>query len=152
MTEESQVSVTDTITPHDQTQPDWYLQSLVDTVNGKEFELPITLFVSGLIVSGQLTSGHKYFVGLGEQLTTFFGGPSEETAKTVAYFTAPADMYTKDNEGEEEPLPQYIHLREARIFTPGQQPIPSEGSWWRGRLSSVDGFHFGSLSASKKSA
>ncbi|WP_421851711.1 gas vesicle accessory protein GvpU [Marinomonas sp.] len=150
MTEKSQVSATDTIKKPDQTQPDWYLQQLVDMINGKEYELPITLFVNGLIVSGQLTSGHNYFEGLGEQLTEFFGGPSDDTSKAVALLTAPADMYTNDDEDEEKPLPQYIHLNKARVFTPGQQPIPSEGSWWRGRLSSVDGFHFGSLSALKE--
>ena len=32
--------------------PDWYLQNLVEIVNGKEFEFPITLFVGGLMVTG----------------------------------------------------------------------------------------------------
>ena len=128
--------------------PDWYLQALVQMVNGKDIEFPITLFAGGLIVSGQLTSGHKYFEGLGVQLKQFFGKSTEHTDDVIKYFTQPAEIYLKDNKKEKTPPPQYIHLREAKVFTPGQQPIPSEGSWWRGRLISIDGFHFGTLSAS----
>jgi len=129
--------------------PDWYLQNLVELVNRKDIVFPITLFVGGLMVSGQLTSGHKYFEGLGEQLTQFFGGPSEDAKKSVEYMTSPKDIYIKKDESQERPMPQYIHLREARVFVPGQQPIPTEGSRWRGRLSSVGGFHFGSLAVAK---
>lgn len=132
--------------------PDLYLQALVNIVNGKDIEFPITLFVGGLIVSGQLTSGHKYFEGLGEQLTQFFGGPSDDTAEVVKLFTAPGDIYTQTEDTTEIPPPQYIHLREGKIFTPGQQPIPVEGVWWRGRLASVDGFHFGSLALTENRA
>lgn len=152
MTTESQEQPTATTPAPDSSLPDWYLQSLVDMVNGKDFEFPITLFVGGLIVSGQLTSGHKYFEGLGEQLTQFFGGPSDDTAKTIKYFTSPADIYTQPKGTTQTPPPQYIHLRGAKIFTPGQQPIPAEGAWWRGRLVSVDGFHFGSLAITENHA
>ncbi|MFT4171086.1 MAG: gas vesicle accessory protein GvpU [Rhodocyclaceae bacterium] len=124
---------------------DWYLQALVKIVNGREFGFPITLYVGGLVVSGELISGHKYFEGLGDQLTEFFGGPSDETAQAVRSFTFPAGIYTEPQEGEEVPPPQYVHLRGARIFTPAQDPIPTEGVWWRGRLACVDAFHFGTL-------
>lgn len=131
----------------DHAQPDWYLQVLIDTVNGKDYELPITLFVGGLIVSGNLTSGHKYFQGLGEQLTEFFGGHSEDTEKAVQYFTSPGKIYAEETDSEPKSPPQFIHLRQAMVFAPGQTPIPNGGSWWRGRVASVDAFHFGSLSA-----
>jgi hypothetical protein len=150
MTEKSEEAVVEAAAPNP-ALPDWYLQSLVDLVNGNEFEFPITLFVGGLMISGQLTSGHKYFEGLGEQLTQFFGGPSEDTKKTVDYLTSAKDVYLKKDDAQEKPITQYIHLREARVFVPGQQPIPAEGSWWRGRLSSVGGFHFGSLTVAKSS-
>lgn len=148
MSDEQQTG-TDTSDVPDPAQPDWYLQALIGIVNGKDIEFPITLFVGGLIVSGLLTSGHKYFQGLGEQLTQFFGGPSEETSKTVGYFTSPGDIYTEDTASEPKPPPQFIHLRAAMVFSPGQTPIPNGGSWWRGRVANVDAFHFGSLSASE---
>lgn len=150
MTDENQEQTTSASADMNPALPDWHLQELVSFVNGGDLEFPITLFVGGLVVSGQLTSGHKYFEGLGEQLTQFMGGPSENTDKAVKYFTSARDIYTQMNEeGVEISPPQYIHLREARIFTPGQQPIPTEGTWWRGRLACVDGFHFGSLTLSK---
>lgn len=140
--------------------PDWYLQALVRIVNGSEIEFPITLFVNGSLVSGQLVSGHRYFGdGLGTALKQFFNNDeSEGTKSAIKHLTAAKDVYLEDKskevatkEGEEVPYkrpPQFIHLREARVFVAGQKPIPEEGSWWRGRLSSVDGFHFGSLRAS----
>jgi hypothetical protein len=42
--------------------------------------------------------------------------------------------------------PSYIHLKDARIFAPGQNPIPSSGLLWRGRISCVEGFSMGSFS------
>lgn len=149
MSDESEEQVAAETTPPNPELPDWYLQNLVEIVNGNDFEFPITLFVGGLMVSGQLTSGHKYFEGLGEQLTQFFGGPSDDTQENVNYLTSPKEIYLKKEDAKDKVPPQYIHLREARVFVPGQQPIPSEGSWWRGRMSSVDGFHFGSLSVAK---
>lgn len=149
MASESQEQPTTVPSAPDHTLPDWYLQALVETVNGKDIEFPITLFVGGLIVSGQLVSGHKYFEGLGAQVTQFLGGPSDDVIETVKYFTSPGEIYTKLKEATEIPPPQYIHLRGAKIFTPGQQPIPTEGAWWRGRLVSVDGFHFGSLAVTE---
>jgi hypothetical protein len=42
--------------------------------------------------------------------------------------------------------PHFLHLRDARIFQPDGQPFPlQEGSWWRGRLETVDGFMLGTL-------
>jgi hypothetical protein len=129
----------------DPSLPDWYLQSLVSTVNGRNGEFPITLYVRGLVLSGHMVSGHKYFAGLRGQLTEFFGGDSEDVKETVAFLTEPGDSFL-DESNQFQEFPQYIHLRAAKIFTPGQKPIPSgEGAWWRGRLADVDGFHFGLL-------
>lgn len=129
----------------DPAMPDWYLQALVNIVNGKDIEFPVTLFVGGLIVSGQLVSGHRYFEeGLCEQFSKFFGKDQVGSDEAIKNLTSPGDIYRQPKD-DNQPGPQYIHLRCARVFAPGQQPIPSEGSWWRGRLASVDGFHFGSL-------
>lgn len=128
----------------DPNQVDWYLQSLVSIVNGNNGEFPITLYVNGLVISGHLVSGHIYFAGLRAQLTEFFGGDSPNISETVAFLTEPGDSYL-DETNEFQDFPQYIHLRGAKIFTPGQKPIPSGGAWWRGRLTDINGFHFGLL-------
>jgi hypothetical protein len=129
--------------------PDWYLEALVEEINGKEIAFPITLFVKGLVISGELVSGHRYFDGLASQLTEFFGGESEQAREVVSYLTSPRGIYLENTSEAETLPPRYIHIRGARIFAPGQQPIPSEGAWWRGRLASVDGFHFGLLTVNK---
>jgi hypothetical protein len=41
----------------------------------------------------------------------------------------------------------YVHLREARVFSPGDPPLPGNGMYWRGRLSEVSGWSFGLLGA-----
>jgi hypothetical protein len=124
---------------------DWYLQWLVAQVNQPphDLEFPITLLVSGAVITGQLVSGKTFYAGLREQLDSFFKGNAAES--TLDVFTkTPAEIYEQPL-GEGDPLPGFIHLRNAQVFAPGQKPMPENGTWWRGRISQVDGFHFGSL-------
>lgn len=123
--------------------PDWYLQTLVQVANESDATFPVTLYVNGLLVSGILIGGHKFFTELGVQFTQFFGGESEETTEIVGSLTSPGEIYYRDGNSDTPPPPQYVHLKEARVFSPGQQPIPANGSLWRGRLASVDGFSLG---------
>jgi hypothetical protein len=80
MTENTESQVFETMMERNPMQPDWYwyLQSLVSIVNGNNGEFPVTLYVKGLVISGNLISGHRYFAGLRAQLTQFFGGESEK--------------------------------------------------------------------------
>jgi hypothetical protein len=122
---------------------DRYLQSLVHLLNGTEIEFPITIYVDGLVVAGYLTSGHKYFDGLAEQLKGFFGNV-ENVEEYIDHLTSPRETYLKEKTLDTTST-QYLHVREARIFSPGQVPMPSEGVWWRGRLSCVSAFNFGAI-------
>ncbi len=135
---------------------DWFLRNLVDICNKSEnMYFSITLSVGGILVSGELTGGAQYFNGFADDLA--MSGLSSETADLFRRF---GEIYTQqkeqedkeqeDNDGKTNPPPQYIHLRNARIFHPGGNPIPTNrGVWWRGRLEAVDGFILGSLSASR---
>ena len=138
---------------YDPALPDNYLQLLVDLINGTEMEFPITLFVGGTVVSGQLVSGHRYFEqGLGSALKEYFTGMSDdaEVTRAIENLTSAKELYTNKDLKPTLP-PAFIHLRGARVFTPGQEPTPRGGSWWRGRLSRVDAFHFGSLATKDSS-
>jgi hypothetical protein len=42
---------------------------------------------------------------------------------------------------------EFIHLREARVYGAGANPLPGNGMLWRGRLSDVAGWSFGLLGA-----
>ena len=150
---------------------DWFLQWLVNLVNGTELRLPITLNVGGLVVSGMLTSGHKYFKYFSE--TIFAEVKSENTNdginKVRNYINDLGNVYIKDSEqinasqlesddSKQKPVkpdpiqPSYIHIMDARFYHNSGQPIPSnQGVFWRGKISSVDAFTYGSLSVAQNS-
>lgn len=131
--------------------PDWFLQMLVNIVNGSEIAFPITLNVGGVLISGELVSGHKYFEGFAKELKEgMFNVTPGVTSKIEEYFKQFGDIYVDKKEEADEntkPLPSYIHLGNAHIFNSGGTPIPANrGVWWRGRLEAVDGFILGTLS------
>lgn len=123
---------------------DWFLQSLIDMVNAGSMSFGITLNVGGFLVSGTLIGGKEYFEGFGEDFATMI--KETDSAKKVK------DAFAKNGEiydsKEDLPPASYIHIKEARFFNTNGTPIPSsQGVWWRGRVSNVDGFSLGSLSA-----
>ncbi|WP_310707563.1 hypothetical protein, partial [Burkholderia multivorans] len=109
-----------------------------------------TLFVGGLLVSGQLVGGKKFFEGFGAAFGGAFSKP-ETAAEIRQNFAKFGDMYVTEDGSYKEDMesPHYIHLQDARSFHPSGAPIPGNGGvWWRGRIREVDGFNLGSLSQS----
>lgn len=123
---------------------DWFLQSLVETINGSEAELGITLQMGGLLVSGQLISGHRWFEAFAEQIASGVAD-AEGREEVRAAYASYADVYRLEGSDlEDSPLPQYIHLRDARYFGSDGNAVPSAaGVLWRGRIASVGSFHLG---------
>jgi len=123
-------------------QLDWFLQTLVGMVNRNlGVEVGVTLQVSGLLVSGLLTSGASYFEGIANDIAAGFQETQDSDAIKQA-FVGYADLYKRPS-----PTTAYLHLKEARFFDPAGTPIPTHrGVWWRGRLSEVSGFVLGTLS------
>ena len=110
---------------------DWFLQELVDIVNGLgDLEIGITLQVSGMLVSGNMVSGPKYFEGFAEDFSEAFGYKSDATESVKTALTKHGDIYPQRKESEEAPLPQYIHLKNARYFNTFGKPIPDEKAVW----------------------
>jgi hypothetical protein len=135
--------------PHEAQQPDtadWFLQVLITIVNDPEnlaLELGITLLAGGFLVSGFLVNGARYFEGFAADFALPFPQGSSEHIRSS--FSTYGDIY----KGTAEPAPpMYVHLKEARFFSPGGNPIPTNrGVWWRGRVSEVAGFMIGRLGA-----
>jgi hypothetical protein len=131
-----------------QDNEDWFLQRLIDLVNGQDTEIGITLNVGGFLISGLLVSGHRYFEGFGQE---FCGALKDENmVKSLKeIFSEFGKIYSKENaEGEEVPPPRYIHLRNAKFINSNDNPVPgNRGVWWRGRVSEVSGFILGILKA-----
>lgn len=132
----------------DRLQPDPLLGALVESTRVGSDGLRVILTVGGGLIAGTTvnrvdwarelreTYRHTYLEGVEKRWT-------EEEAEAAA-----------EDEADEPPLlPSYkafVHLRDARwIFGDSTVPAGSgPGMLWRGRLSEVQGFAFGSISQS----
>jgi hypothetical protein len=133
-------------------ESDWFLQHLVDTVNRTDLELPITVQVAGLFVSGLLVSGKRYFEGFGDDVAAGLGGDAESAELLRSAFAGFGKIYDDENSVAAIDSPRFIHLRNARFFgTTNSPPVPNnKGVLWRGRLSQVGGFILGILEMSQQ--
>lgn len=119
---------------------DWFLQFLVNLANKNEFELDITLTVGGFLISGTLASVRQYFDSLG----TYFASPFNEkpnSSEVSATFQKIGDQCSCITPSEQTDKPSYIHLKNAVFYDAQGNPLGfRDGTWWRGRLSEVQGF------------
>lgn len=130
------------------TNNDWFLQQLIRFVNADDMSFSLTLQVGGLIVSGTVISGNKYFQEFSDQFCTAIVN-DEIRDDFRKYFSMNQDIYKGDRENNDNvPLPSFIHVRNARFYHPGGDPLPSNGGiLWRGRIAEVDGFFLGAFGA-----
>ncbi len=129
---------------------DWFLQSLVSMVNTSDLSIGITLFVGGVLVSGQLIGGRHYFEEFGQSFADALTGENDDAKTAVKnHFAVHSKIYLNEDGTykEDTSAPHYIHLKDARTFHPGGTPIPEgTGVLWRGRVREVSGFTLGALS------
>ncbi|QCR23769.1 hypothetical protein [Pontibacter sp. SGAir0037] len=122
-------------------EKDWFLQSLVRTVTGTDHRIGMTFLTGGLLVSGYVVSGHKYFEAIAKLYSS-----KEEVQQSIANL---AEGYLPNESGEilaMQDLPAFIHLQDAKYYNTFGQPIPGkEGVWWRGTLLNINGYNFGVL-------
>ena len=127
-------------------QHDWFIQSLVNVANVAPLSFGVTLQVSGLLVSGYLVSGKAYFEAVGGQI---IGGLAQDAGlveQMRKMFTTFESAYPSVPGSGERPVPQFIHLQNARFYGTDGTPVPSnEGMWWRGRISEISGIVIGIL-------
>jgi hypothetical protein len=121
------------------------LLALVTLANEKTMTIGITLSVGGILISGELASGKDYLEVMGDQLASAFQGLSEQSVETIrAGFKDLANRLYTPGTNSDEVKTEYIHIRNARYYIPGNEPIPTTSAiWWRGRLECVDGFTIG---------
>lgn len=121
---------------------DWHLQTLVNLANNAHLEIGITLLIGGGVVSGTLIGGKKYFELFGTDFSSVLSGDTKEEVR--AAFASKGALYDTD-ESQEAPSPQYVHLMNAKIFSPTGTIPTHGGTLWRGKINSVAGFNLGSL-------
>lgn len=121
-------------------QVDWLLQWFVRVAGQSNLEVGITLSVRGHLVSGLLISPQAYFQRLAEQ----FARPFEDAGSTDAESIRALIRGFDESPGrEQDPAAQYIHVRDARVYTGSEQPVSPDGMLWRGKVAAVDGFSLG---------
>jgi hypothetical protein len=127
-------------------QHDWFIQSLVNIANVAPLSFGVTFQVSGLLVSGYLVSGKAYFEAVGQQI---IGGLAQNAAlagQMRKMFATFESAYPSDPAQAERPVPQFVHLQNARFYSTDGTPVPAnEGVWWRGRISEISGIVIGIL-------
>lgn len=123
---------------------DTLLVALVTAIDRAGGELGVTLNVGGCVVSGLLSPEADYVRGIA---TDFRAAGAQELAD--AFDESGGAEGLEGDRGDPVPREEravYLHLREARVFAPGETPLPTDrGVWWRGRLDRVDGWFFGHL-------
>lgn len=121
-------------------QVDWLLQLLVSLVNTRNVRgIFVTLNVGGLLVCGELTGAKHYFEEFGKDFAS-----GDETLEK--FFKDLGDKLCSDLKEKPRLDFSFIHLRNARFYYPGQQPIPTnQGIRWRSKLEAIDAFSLGSL-------
>jgi hypothetical protein len=141
-------SGTATVEPFSIAEADWLIQHFLNLANSPStgIEVGITLNVGGLLVSGTMVSGKKYFEGIADLLSNA-NTNMPEIAESWKSLSAFGQIYDDTAEVESNRNPQYIHLRNTRFFSAAGTAVPnSPGVWWRGRITEVAGFSFGTMS------
>jgi hypothetical protein len=127
-------------------QHDWFIQSLVNVANVAPLSFGVTLQVSGLLVSGYLVSGKAYFAAIGQQVVSAFGPNADLAEQMRKMFATFESAYPNDPTQKDRPVPQFVHLQNARFYSTDGKPVPTHaGVWWRGRISEISGIVIGIL-------
>lgn len=128
---------------------DWMLANLIFYAE-HGYEIGVTLLVGGQSVSGNVISGRKYFEGISELMANaaFKGSDDNTMSATIAKNFATWKQLYAVPASLDELKPNYIHLSNTQWLNGDGRPIPSNGGvLWRGKLSAVDGYIFGTISA-----
>lgn len=131
---------------YSRTTRDSNLIFLVNTVNKFDFEMGITIFVKGSVITGQLISGLKYHRYIEASLAS--AGTAGEALS--GYFKQTAEnLYTptKNENGEYNDIPcNYIHLNNVSIQTGNGGFNKMNNAYLRISLEEIDGHIIGSAS------
>lgn len=117
------------------------LAVITDFVENEQAEIPVTLCVSGMIISGVLVSKIMYFEHMAKRLA------EHGNQQAADYFARPIAQILRarkasDSEGEQ--ARSFVHLRDALVITSTGEPPLSE-MYWRGRLSQVSAWSFNAV-------
>jgi hypothetical protein len=128
---------------------DWYLQVFVMMAETANIGVSVTLNVGGILVSGALVSSKKYFDGISKSVSEALpkASFSPDSIKTMEENLAAPGKAMEEIAKDETTSPReytYIHLADAHFYSPSGDTLTEQRDiFWRGKLSSVDGFILG---------
>ena len=123
--------------------PDPVLKAFVASAEQYGLQMPVTLHVSGVVISGHLISASRYFELAAEALAQ---AGDKDFADALMLPTAEL-LRSAPDEPVSSAAVNFIHLRDAQVFTSGSdRPLPK--ATWRGRLAHVSGWSLGAMEAS----
>lgn len=132
---------------------DWFLQQTIETIIQGGVEIGVTLIVGGAVIAGMLISGKKYFEELADAMKTTSEEDGDFQSQLADAWRRYTTLYERPDDAADDWTPGpagYIHLRNAKLYSQGRQPLPANGMLWRGRLAAVDGFALGSFDPPEK--
>ena len=144
---DAEAATEDLDTGDDGVERDFLLQTFVDIVNRTNAEIGMTLTMGGMLVSGTMIGGKKYY---DELYSTFSQNIEDEEILSFLkkIIDIPSAAYDYDLADERPINIAWVHLKDARFFGPDGNFIPKTGgTLWRGRISQVSGFNFGVFGA-----
>ncbi|MGG3927286.1 hypothetical protein ABET51_14965 [Metabacillus fastidiosus] len=125
---------------------DGVLIKLLSLINEDELgiEIEVTLTVSGTHISGIIINPITYFEGALQSIQHI----KDHTLQRILtnQFEKLKEEYIKEKEDseDEEFAPNFIHLKDAVFHTAAGQMLHQNCPiWWRGKISSIDGFSLG---------
>lgn len=131
---------------------DFFLMLLVQRVETSDFRPDITVNVGGITLIGDMISEKDFFDGFSATITSDPPELQEEHRTFFSNLPTALDELVEES-AEEGEVPQderdrvrrhFIHLTNVRMFDGGQyHEFPD--SFWRGKVSAVDGFWLGSF-------
>lgn len=124
--------------------PDCLLQEIVLLVNQSPLEIGITLNIPGAMVSGTLISKYQYYDKYTAQIAEGFKKLDPELAQSFLSQISAGGKLTPEDE-KDVPASEYnfIHIKDAKVYSAGVPGDSVKAPLWRGRISEVAGFFLG---------
>jgi hypothetical protein len=136
--------------PDEPSAPDFLLAALVRNLNeGRDSNASfgVTLLVHGAVLTGELVGGGAYFEWMADVFDASVREATgeEPSPKSLAAYVRNVGSSDYGEDADTGTL-TYLHLRNAQVYQSGfGAAVPTPGTWWRGRLTSVDGWMLGIL-------
>lgn len=121
-----------------------YLVSLSE-IKDLRIGVPITIFLKGIIISGNIISLDKYMDQTASNFRTSINGPNvdPETANVVTESIAKAFDKMRAIWVPSGSPREMIHLENIKLIASDGKQVPINNGLWRGPIAAIDGFIIG---------